>query len=148
MNERPEEITTMDFKPPNTGHPHHAQPHCVCCGNLQVSEIHNIPGSELGIEHHFHLKKGPAEDVLPAPGKLNLPCTLQSYSLFSAHPSLSGLDRPPNKTGTDYNGQSDCRENHWCQPALHSGLIHVQSQETKHHCRPTTPALVPTSALW
>ncbi|KAI3365483.1 hypothetical protein L3Q82_010567, partial [Scortum barcoo] len=24
----------------------------------------------------------------------------------------------------------DCRKNHWCQPALHSGLVHVQIQET------------------
>ncbi len=42
------------------------------------------------------------------------------------------------QTTTD---SQDCRKNHWCRPALHSGLIHVQSQEIdkKHYCRSITP---------
>jgi len=55
------------------------------------------------------------------------------------------------ETGTDQRGQEqttdsqDCRKDHWCQPALHSRLIHFQSQETgrKHHCRFISPRTQP-----
>lgn len=63
--------------------------------------------------------------------KFNLPqgLLIQFYSAIIQCvlcTSLSGLD----PTGTDYNGQWTAERNHWCQPALHSGLLHVQSQET------------------
>ncbi len=64
----------------------------------------------------------------------------QSSSLFSVHPSLSGLKQPPKRTGKEWIVRTAAKK-YLCQPALHSGLVHLQSQTTsrKHHCRPITP---------
>lgn len=37
---------------------------------LQVSGIHDLPRSEVVIQYRYNHQKGPAEDVLPAPGTL------------------------------------------------------------------------------
>ena len=57
----------LQEEPPNTAPPHHTQQHCVCSGDLQVSGIHNLPGSKVGLQHQHHPQKGPAKDVPPAP---------------------------------------------------------------------------------
>lgn len=57
--------------------------------------------------------------------------SLRSCCLFSAQPSLCGLDQPPNWTGLQDR----------CQPGLRSGRMHVQSQEdhSQHEHVPASP---------
>lgn len=61
--------------------------------------------------------------------------------------SITGVDRPPGRTGTHRSG-----ENPWCQHALQTHL-HCQETGRKHHCRLITPIASwtqphPTPALW
>ncbi|KAI3355033.1 hypothetical protein L3Q82_017852, partial [Scortum barcoo] len=108
--------------PSNTASPFHSQQHGVCCGNFQVP---GFPQSsqDLKWESNIDAIRKKALHQLRKP----------SFSLSFAHPSLCGVDQPPNRrkeqTTTD---SQDCRKenHHRCQPALHSGLVRVQSQET------------------
>lgn len=114
--------------------PHHHQ-HCVCSGNLQVSQIYNhlkwASNTDTDIKKAQHMMY-----FLFQLRKLNLPQELliQYYTaviLFSVHPSLSDLDWPPNRTRMDYNRQSGL------QAALNLGLVYSGiRQETSlqiHH---------------
>ncbi len=63
------EMIVDSRRSPPTLPPLYSEEHCVCCGDLPVSGIHNIPGSKMGIQHRHNQEKGPAEDVLPAPAQ-------------------------------------------------------------------------------
>ncbi|CAB1435214.1 unnamed protein product [Pleuronectes platessa] len=41
----------------------------VYCGDLQIPGIHNLPGSEVSLQHRHHHQKGPAEDIPSAPAQ-------------------------------------------------------------------------------
>ena len=97
-----------------------------------------------------------------------------SSSLFSAHASLSGLDRPPNRIGTDYRGQSGLQKKKSLVPACpptrtctspesgkgqetslqtHHTLDSTSSNSSPHvgtteHWRPKLPVTRTTSFLW
>ena len=68
--------------------PYHTQQHCVCYGNLQVSEIHNLPGPKVDTQHRHCHQKGLAEDVLPAPAQEVKPASLSSLSVSHSHVSV------------------------------------------------------------
>ena len=82
--------------------------------------------------------KGPAEDACPAPAQEVQPASgasdpvLPCNNPVRAHPSMSGLDRPPNKTGRRLQRTTGLQQkNNWCQPALRSGtFMHTYVHQT------------------
>jgi len=126
----------------------------LCGGDLQVSGNHNLSGPEVGRQHHQ--EKGQVEVVLPAPAQEVQPADLvllrhHPVCALSRHHCVFWIGHQARQRRTPTGGQV-CRENYWLQPALHPGLVHLQSQKAgwKHHCRSFTSRTqaVPTPPLW
>lgn len=127
--------------------------HCVCSGNIQMSRINNLKGPQRELNTATITKKAPAEDVLIVSAQEALPALgaadavlhhyYSSSSLFIYHCPV-WICHQTGQEQTTMDSQ-ECRDIHWCQPALHLGPIHVESQETdrKHHCRSITPLTQP-----
>ncbi len=81
----------LQEEPPNTAPPHHSEQHCVCCGVLHVSGIHNLPGPKVGVQHRHSQEKGPAEDVLPAPAQEVQPASGAADPILHRHYSVCSL---------------------------------------------------------
>ncbi len=81
--------------------------------------------------------------ALPIPNKTSI--THLNYYRSTQTPSSKRPSRVCTSDKQDRNRLQwtvrTAEKNHWFQPALHSGPIHVQSQETdrNHHCRLITP---------
>ena len=120
----------LDFKRnPPTLPPHHPQQHCVCCGDLQVSVIHNLPGpkAKVGLQHrHLHQKAQLRMNFLCQLRKFNLPqgLLIQFYTAIIQSVLCTSITVWfGSATKQDRRRQSGPQKNLWCQPALHPAPV-------------------------
>lgn len=107
-----------------------------------ASGIHHLPGPKVDVQHQHHQKKKRLRKGSGGAAPVSH-CNDSVYSLHIHH----YLVWISHQTGQEMTTTDNhyCRENHWCQPALHPGLIHfrVKSQAGNMAAQP-----VPTSPLW